>query len=144
VKHGHTIGPKGATKKTRVYIAWSDMRQRCLNPHHKNFDRYGGRGIRICDRWNEFANFLADMGEPPVGMWLDRENNDGHYEPSNCRWQTATEQQQNRSDNHLITWQGETLCVHEWGRRTGLGNTLSHRLRRGWPVQRALTEGLNR
>jgi hypothetical protein len=118
------------------------MRQRCRNERHKNFDRYGARGVQVCQRWNNFGNFIADMGASG-GRWLERADNDGDYEPGNCHWATPTEQQQNRSNNHEITWRGETLCVAEWGRRTGLGNTLSHRLRRGWSVERALTEPVN-
>lgn len=143
MKHGRRIGARGTSLKTRAYVAWTDMRQRCRNPNHKNFDRYGGRGIQVCARWDDFANFLADMGEPAPKMWLERKDNDGHYEPDNCRWATIREQTRNKSNNHFITWRGETLCVQDWGKRTGLGNTLSHRLRRGWPIERALTEGIN-
>jgi hypothetical protein len=72
------------------------MRSRCLNPNYDKYPFYGGRGITICERWNSFENFLADMGERPEGLTLDRRNNDGNYEPSNCRWATALEQRHNR------------------------------------------------
>jgi hypothetical protein len=79
------------------YDAWREMRQRCGNPNNKDFRHYGGRGINVCDRWQEsFAAFIADMGPRPEGMTLDRIDVDGNYEPSNCRWATLTEQARNK------------------------------------------------
>lgn len=91
-KHGHT---KNLTC-SRTYRSWKSMIQRCTNPNVPRFNRWGGRGIKVCDRWADFENFLADMGERPVGMSLDRINNDGNYEPGNCRWATPTEQRMNQ------------------------------------------------
>lgn len=82
-----------------LYTTWMGMKQRCSNPRHKAYRYYGGRGIQICDRWlgeHGFANFLADMGERPEGHSIDRINNDGNYEPGNCRWATATIQGANK------------------------------------------------
>jgi hypothetical protein len=95
--HGHSIGGK----VTREYSTWSAMHTRCENDHHKHFDRYGGRGIKVCERWSGpdgFTNFFADMGPRPVGLTLDRfPNKNGNYEPSNCRWATWSQQALNRS-----------------------------------------------
>ena len=82
----------GEANKTRTYKTWKDMRQRCRNPNSDQWEWYGGRGISVCERWDSFVNFLADMGDRPEGMTLDRINPDGNYEPSNCRWATAKEQ----------------------------------------------------
>lgn len=87
---------KHGLSKTPTYVAWSGMMHRCANPANPRFSHYGGRGIRVCERWHDFMNFLEDMGPKPPGLSIDRINNDGNYEPGNCRWATAQQQSANR------------------------------------------------
>jgi hypothetical protein len=95
-KHGHA--PAG--KESKTYMVWKAMRQRCNNPRHADYPYYGGRGITVCERWNSFANFLADMGEQSPGLTLDRQNNDNGYSPDNCRWVTRATQAANRRNRY--------------------------------------------
>lgn len=92
-----------AYSRTRAYRVWQAMRQRCENPKNTEFRHYGGRGIKVCERWSTFENFLNDMGSPPIGLTLDRRDNDGHYELSNCRWATRAQQNQNQRRTKLTT-----------------------------------------
>jgi len=125
-RHGHR--PKyGKTSPT--YNSWRDMKRRCHNPNRKAYKNYGGRGIKVCDRWMDFVNFLEDMGECPEGLTLDRINNDGNYEPGNCRWATRKQQVQNRRDQKnqkLFIAKNEQGIItvsnnqHEFARQHGL------------------------
>lgn len=125
---------------TKTYRAWWDMLQRCRNPKLSNFRAYGGRGIRVCDRWQTFENFLADMGECPAGRSLDRIDNDGNYEPGNCRWATREQQHGNLQRSVKVTIGGETKCLKQWARHFGIHPaTVRYRIRKGWPAERALT-----
>lgn len=126
--------------KSPTYKSWIAMRQRCYNPKIKHWNKYGGRGISICKRWDEFENFLADMGEKPEGKSLDRIDVNGNYEPDNCRWATQKTQQRNRRDNNTLTYQGETLTLQAWSEKTGITfEALRGRYRKGWPAELALT-----
>ena len=125
---------------TRVYRIWKAMKNRCLRSTDPFFHRYGGRGIRVDERWLKFENFYSDMGEPPTDKHsLDRVDGDGHYTLANCRWATPTEQQNNRSTNRLLTVNGETATIAEWSRRTGLAkSTIRERLQRKWSAAEAI------
>lgn len=128
------------------YAVWRDMRHRCSNPKIRNFSRYGGRGIKVCDRWNDFSLFLADMGPRPSPKHsIDRENNDGNYEPGNCRWATRKVQNRNRINNRRIEFRGETKILLDWAKELGLSFGCLHgRIDRGWTIEQALTEPANR
>lgn len=133
-----------------AYNVWLSMKQRCYNPNVFGYERYGGRGITICERWlNSFENFLADMGERPSSEYsIDRIDGDKGYEPSNCRWATKKEQGNNRCTNLRIEWRGEVKTVAQWAEELypSIGvsrKTLYERLRKGWPVEKAFTEPLS-
>lgn len=126
-----------------VYRIWNTMKQRCANPKNTHWDSYGGRGIKVCDRWLTFENFFQDMGERPHGLTLERKDNERGYEPGNVIWASRLDQANNRRTNVFITYNGETRTVAEWGRKTGFGKSaIMNRLSDGWPVERALTEPL--
>lgn len=118
---------------TPTYRTWTDMISRCENRARDNYARYGGRGIRVCERWrNSFEAFLSDMGERPVGKTIDRVASDGNYEPGNCQWATAHEQGANKRNNIAVERNGVTRTLAEWSRLTGLNrSTLYNRARRG-------------
>jgi hypothetical protein len=119
---------------SREYRAWRSMKKRCYNITDKNFHNYGGRGISVCVRWLEsFECFYADMGVCPDGMSLDRKNNDGNYEPDNCRWVTCKVQSRNTRNNRYITYDGETKTVAEWTEELKVPPWLLYgRMRQGW------------
>jgi hypothetical protein len=121
------------------------MLRRCHDPKNHKFPIYGGRGISVCGRWACFDGFLADMGEKPQGMTLDRIDVDGNYEPANCRWASPKVQANNRTSNRLIGWRGETKTCSVWADALGISFVaLRMRLHRGWSVDRAFTEPLRR
>lgn len=124
---------------TRVWSVWANMRQRCEQSNDARYKNYGARGIRVCKRWQQFANFYSDMGDPPAGYSIERIDNDGNYEPGNCKWATKSEQQNNtRATLRLGV---ERLSAAECSRKLGANRTLvSHRLRYGWSVEEAVTK----
>jgi hypothetical protein len=119
------------------------MLTRCYNPDRDFWHLYGGKGIKVCDRWfRSFENFLTDMGEAPNGLTLDRIDSNGDYEPSNCRWATWSRQARNRSTTRMLTWDGRTQAASDWADETGipLGTLLSRIDRYGWDLDKAFTE----
>ena len=117
------------------------MKSRCNNPNFPDYDKYGGRGISVCERWNSFVNFLEDMGERPAGMSLDRfPDGGGNYEPSNCRWATVAQQLENRCNTIFLTIDGVTKSYVEWEKDSGLPRRLIYnRLIAGWDPKDAVT-----
>lgn len=126
---------------TRTYKSWDSMKQRCNNPNAPDFPNYGGRGIYVCSRWKDsYQNFLSDMGERPEGKSLDRIDNSKGYEPNNCKWSTASEQQRNRRSNPTVTYQGRTITVVSLAREIGIpSKILIWRLNNCWDIDRAVT-----
>lgn len=123
-----------------VYAIYRAMRHRCEKPAHRNYARYGGRGIAVCPRWHAYEAFLADMGPRPLGHVLDRIDNDGNYEPANCRWASTRESARNTSRVVRLTHAGKTQCLADWATETGIGRmTIRKRLRSGWGVAASLT-----
>lgn len=134
-----------AASAVAEYRAWRSMVARCCSSSCAAYPYYGGRGIKVCDRWREsFSAFLADMGRRPSEQHsIDRINNDGNYEPGNCRWATWTEQARNRRSNVLIEHNGETLPLVVWAERCGMRpSALAMRLSYGWTIERMLSEPL--
>lgn len=135
--HGESHSP--------VFKVWHAMIERCRNPRDQSFKDYGGRGIKVCARWMVYAAFRDDMGPRPAGGTLERMDVNGDYEHSNCRWASQLEQANNRRNNRRLTFNGETYTVAEWARRTAQAKSrLIHRLKAGWPLSRALTQGDSR
>lgn len=133
---------KVSPRKThpREEFSWRNMLSRCNNPNATGYSYYGGRGVKVCDSWIDFKNFLADMGNRPEGTTLDRIDSNRHYSKDNCRWATPKEQANNTSKNVLISFAGYTKTLSEWANEIGIKpNTLQYRLYREWSIERALT-----
>lgn len=130
--HGRTRTPE--------YWVWASMRQRCYDKNTRNYHRYGGRGITVCDRWrHSFNNFYADMGKRPEGYSIDRIDNDRGYSPDNCRWISSKENCRNQERSRMITWRAKTQCLSAWAEELGIPmKTLHFRLTKGWAVDKAL------
>lgn len=128
---------------TRLYHVWKAMHGRCYNPNNKNYSLYGGRGIIVCDEWlKDFSVFKqwAIQNGYEAGLTIDRINGDLNYCPDNCRWVTQKEQTRNVSRNHVINFQGATKCASEWAEIYHMPpDRLYERLKRGWPIEDALT-----
>lgn len=138
LRHGYT---KGGVFRSE-YRSWSGMIQRCYYHRDLGYAMYGGRGIVVCPRWRDsFDAFIEDMGNKPTPQHsIERIDTNGNYEPGNCRWATPREQSQNTRRNVRLSYAGETLCLSEWSRRTGINRrTIAQRLRKGWSAEAILT-----
>jgi hypothetical protein len=128
---------------TRTNHIWRQMRYRCDNPKDHQYHNYGGRGIKVCERWGSFETFLEDMGEAPNGLTIERRDVDGNYCKENCYWAPWEVQANNRSTNRPITAFGITLNIVQWSKKTGIPlSTIKNRLdRAGMTAEEALTPG---
>jgi hypothetical protein len=147
-RHGNFKHGEGASSP--LYQIWGSMRDRCNNPGNPNYDRYGGRGIRVCKRWDDYVNFKKDMGPTrPEGMTLDRIDNNGPYSPANCRWASRKEQAHNNSRNRLIWWKDKKRTVASVADELGVSRDRAYyRLKMGWPLDKVFSretwlQGLN-
>ena len=130
--------------KTKLHRIWSAMRERCGDVHNKRYANYGGRGIKVCDEWQDYRTFSkwAKANGYTEGLTIDRIDFNGNYEPENCRWATRKMQNRNYSRNHFITYNGKTQCAQDWAEETGIkAVTILWRLKHGKTIQQALTPG---
>lgn len=137
LRHGHAR----TGEESPQYRTWQSMIRRCVDPNHISFRYYGARGISVCERWQTFENFLADMPPRPSREHsIDRINVNGNYEPGNVRWATAVEQGRNKTKNRIVEYHGRKMCLTEAAELAGLGEGIvRQRLDRGWSVDRALS-----
>ena len=130
---------------TRIWNIWKGITYRCKYPSMDCYKNYGGRGIRVCKRWEKFENFYEDMkADYRDNLTIDRKDNDGNYEPGNCRWIPRNQQQRNQRNNHNITFNGKTQCITAWAEEIGMkASTLISRITElGWSIEKALTTPL--
>lgn len=132
--HGHAS--RKLARRSRTYSSWHCMKDRCQRPNNRNYADYGGRGITVCERWQDFKNFLADMGECPPDLTLERIDVNGSYEPSNCRWASWDEQRRNKRCE-TVSYGGSEFKVQDLADSLGIGvTTLRSRLRANWSQER--------
>jgi hypothetical protein len=132
-KHGFS------QKKSKEYLAWQNMRKRCNCKTSDDYKNYGQRGITVCERWDSFANFYADMGDCPTGYSLDRIDVNKGYSPENCRWADAKTQARNKTNTRWITYNGITKALCEWAELSGTKRTMiDKRINRGWSIGEAI------
>lgn len=139
--HGHHR--KGAMSPT--YQVWASMMTRCLNPNCQAYPLYGGRGITVCERWKKFENFIQDVGDRPTGLTIERRNNDGNYEPTNCYWATRVQQANNTRKNVIVTFRGETSTFSQMARKHGLDerSCFSRLYNLRWPMDKIFSTPIN-
>ena len=138
--HGLSRSPGGP--HTRLYNIWRGMKKRCLSPSNQAYPYYGGRGITVCPEWVEYEEFhkWAMSNGYQEGLTIERKDNDGHYEPSNCIWATSKTQARNRSSNRILTYGPDSMPMSAWAEKLGMHpSALDKRLKSGWSVEKTLT-----
>ena len=127
---------------TKIYEVWQHMHSRCRDKADKSYKDYGGRGIKVCQRWGRFENFYFDMGDLPEGLTIERIDNSKGYFPDNCKWATIKEQANNKRTNIIIEYQGQHLTLSQWADKIHVKYpALWDRVRKAhWPIERALTK----
>lgn len=143
-KHGHSRTGDNKDLPSPEYYSFRTMKNRCLSPNNAKYEYYGGKGIKICDRWLDekegFQNFLKDMGPRPKGMSLDRKETSGNYCPDNCKWSTRAEQARNTTQNRMIEFGGRKQCITDWAHEIGVHPVTLHlRLKKNWSIEKALS-----
>ena len=134
-------GEKSNGKVSTEYTSWQLMHDRCRNTNNKSYNYYGGKGIKVCERWSKFENFLADMGRKPEGMTLDRIDGSRDYEPSNCRWETRKTQSRNRDYCISINFDGQEKKLWQIAEEKNIPVQLIHqRLHHKWSLERAINQ----
>lgn len=130
---------KHGKASSRIYRVWRGILDRCDNPHNTQWSNYGGRGISVSLRWRDFQNFWDDMGDAPPGATIDRIDNNGNYEPDNCRWATPKEQSRNKRNNTYLEFLGRRMVIADWAKEIGVSDQmLRQRLNNGWTTEEAL------
>lgn len=136
--HGHSSIDRSKTCSP-TYSSWKSMNGRCKNKNDPSYNRYGGRGISVCDRWNNFENFIEDMGERPPGTSIDRVDNSKGYYKENCRWATKSEQQRNKRNSLILTVGFRSASITTWCKELGVPfYVVKNRVHRGWSHEKAL------
>lgn len=145
MRHGEANNKNGT--RSRLYVIWCHMVERCENTHSGRYADYGGRGIRVCDEWKDFVVFRdwALKNGYSIELSIDRLDNNGDYEPSNCKWSTRKEQGNNKRNNRLLTYKGRTQTMTQWADEIGMNpGTFKYRIYLGWSVERAIEEPIRK
>lgn len=133
----HGQSPRGGMSKT--YKIWAGMLSRCKTPSATGYAQYGGAGIKVCERWHKFDNFLADMGDAAPGMSIDRIDSAGNYEPGNCRWATRQQQNENRKSVRVYEHGGLRMNLTQWAKHLGINKATMYERMEKWPLEKALS-----
>lgn len=138
--------PTHGLTDSKIYSCWASMKNRCVSPNHSSYKNYGGKGIKVCERWKNFENFYTDMGDPPFKRAsLERINNLEGYNPDNVRWATYKEQARNKCSNVFLTWGNKTLCLADWAIFLSIDRgTTSRRLQKWGIVEKTFSTSLEK